>query len=262
MADLPLLGKVVWYELLTTDMKAADSFYKTVVGWTVKPFEENPIPYDLLTAPDGEQIGGVMTLPDGMNVPPHWVMYVGVDKLEDAVASIERHGGSAMSPVIDVPEVGRLRTMLDPQKAMFSIIEPASPERPPEKPPTLGHVGWHELYTTDAPAAMKFYSDVFGWRDVQRMDMGEMGTYYMFGRTPEPSSMMGGMMAKPPEMAQMPNRWLFYFLVPDINTGVERVKANGGQVLNGPMEVPGGDQIAQGMDPQGAAFALHQRKAS
>jgi predicted enzyme related to lactoylglutathione lyase len=255
----PLRGKVVWYELLTTDMKAAESFYTAVVGWTMTPFEGNPIPYDIVSAPDGKQIGGVMTLPDGMNVPPHWVMYIGVDNLEDAVANIERLGGSAMSPLIEVPEVGRMRTMLDPQKAMFSIIQPESSERPPEEAPGPGHVGWHELYTTDAPAAMKFYTEAFGWRPTENFDMGpDMGTYYMFGRT---SSSMGGMMTKPPAMAQMPPAWEFYFIVPDINQGIERVKANGGQVLNGPMEVPGGDQIAQCMDPQGAAFALHQRKA-
>jgi predicted enzyme related to lactoylglutathione lyase len=260
MAEVvPLRGKLVWYEHLTTDMKAAESFYNAVVGWDVSPFEANPIPYDILTAPDGEQIGGVMTLPDGMNVPPHWVMYVGVDKLEDAVADIERHGGSAMSPVIEVPEVGRIRTMLDPQKAMFSIIEPASSERAPDREPTLGHVGWHELYTTDAPAAMKFYTAVFGWRPTAQSDMGPMGTYYMFGRT---STSMGGMMTKTAEMANVPNAWTFYFVVPDINAAVERVKAKGGQVLNGPMEVPGGDLIAQCMDPQGAAFSLVQRKAS
>ena len=41
---------------------------------------------------------------------------------------------------------------------------------------------------------------------------------------------------------------------------VDAVKAHGGQVLHGPAEVPGGDWIAQCLDPQGAAFALHQRK--
>jgi len=39
------------------------------------------------------------------------------------------------------------------------------------------------------------------------------------------------------------------------------VKANGGTVMNGPMDVPGGDRIAQCMDPQGAAFAIHSTKA-
>jgi len=48
--------------------------------------------------------------------------------------------------------------------------------------------------------------------------------------------------------------------VPDVHEAAERVKANGGQVLNGPMEVPGGDWIVSGRDPQGAAFALHHKK--
>ena len=49
--------------------------------------------------------------------------------------------------------------------------------------------------------------------------------------------------------------------VPDINAATERIKANGGQILNGPMEVPGGDWIVNAMDPQGAAFSLHAVKA-
>ena len=115
---------------------------------------------------------------------------------------------------------------------------------------------WHELTTTDAPAALKFYSDVFGWRPSDTMDMGPMGKYHMFNR---PHGMIGGMMNKPPEMAHVPPHWMIYFRVPDINAAVERIKANGGKILNGPMEVPGG-RIAQCLDPQGAAFALHWLK--
>ena len=113
--------------------------------------------------------------------------------------------------------------------------------------------------TTDAPAAMTFYSQVFGWQPSEAMDMGAMGKYQMFNR---PHGMIGGMMNKPPEMANVPPNWQIYFLVPDINAAIERIKANGGQILNGPMEVPGGDWILNGMDPQGAAFALHAKKAS
>jgi predicted enzyme related to lactoylglutathione lyase len=50
--------------------------------------------------------------------------------------------------------------------------------------------------------------------------------------------------------------WLYYVNVGDIDAALERVKAAGGTILNGPMEVPGGDWILQGSDPQGAAFAL------
>lgn len=146
-----------------------------------------------------------MTIPDGMNVPPHWAMYIGVSKFDDAVAQIERLGGSGLSPGTEVPSVGHFRTMKDPQGAMFAILEPASDaSATPEAEPVDGEVAWHELYTTDAPAAMKFYGDLFDWKPFDVMDMGPMG--------------------------------------------------------NGPMEVPGGDWILNCVDPQGAAFSLHQQK--
>jgi predicted enzyme related to lactoylglutathione lyase len=247
---------LLWYELLTNDVDAAQRFYTTVVGWTTTPFEGAGMPYQMWTRSGDVPVGGLMAIPGGMNFPPHWVMYVGVPKLEDAVSQIERLGGKSLSPVIEVPEVGRMRTMLDPQGAMFSIYEPASPPERPEAPPENGDIAWHELYTTDSPAAMKFYQEVFGWKPTSAFDMGPMGTYQMFGR----AFPFGGMMTKTKEMAQVPTHWGLYFQVPDVHAGAERIKANGGTVLNGPMEVPGGDWIVQAMDPQGAAFSLFHRK--
>jgi len=256
--DSAVLGRILWYELLTNDMKAAEKFYTAVVGWTMKPFEGSPQPYDMWTRAGDVPVGGVMTIPQGMNFPPHWGMYVGVHKLEDAVAKIERLGGSALSDVIEVPTVGRMRTMKDPQGAAFSVYEPASPPQQPEAEPQIGDTSWHELYTTDAVAALKFYSELFGWSETKPpLDMGPMGRYHIFGRKFD----LGGVMNKPAHMAQAPPHWGFYFRVPDVNAGGERVKANGGQVLNGPMEVPGGDWIVNCVDPQGAHFSLHHRKA-
>jgi uncharacterized protein len=256
MTDAPLLGRFVWYELVTTDMKAAEAFYTKVIGWTVKSFDGAGQPYDMWQRATDVPIGGVMKIPDGMNWPPHWVMYVGVPNLENAVAHIERLGGKPLSEAIDVPTAGRLRVMLDPHGGMFAIIQPAPAENPPETEAEIGEVAWRELYTDDAPAAMKFYSDVFGWRETEAYDMGPMGKYYMFGR----QFPLGGMMTKTPDMNSMPTHWGLYFRVADVDAGAERVKANGGKVLNGPMEVPGGDRIVNCMDPQGAAFSLHQRK--
>jgi uncharacterized protein len=256
MTTVATLGRPTWYELLTTDPQAAKTFYTKVVGWTTAPFEGSPQPYDMWMRAGNVPIGGVMAIPPGMNFPPHWEMYVDVPSLDQAVAHIERMGGSALSPVIEVPNVGRLRTMKDPQGAVFALHQPSSPPQRPEAEPELGEVSWHELYTTDAEAALKFYTELFGWRPTESMDMGPMGKYHMFGR----AFPLGGMMNKPPEMAQVPPNWGLYFRVDDVHAGAERVKANGGQVLNGPMEVPGGDFIVNCMDPQGAAFSLHHKK--
>ena len=81
--------------------------------------------------------------------------------------------------------------------------------------------------------------------------MGEMGTYQVFAIDGQQA---GGMMNKPPQVP-VP-AWIFYFTVDDINAATERVKAGGGTVLLGPMEVPGGSWMIQAQDPQGAMFAL------
>jgi hypothetical protein len=241
---------------MTTDMAAAEAFYKTVVGWTTSPFAGAGQPYTMFNRSGDVPIGGVLTKPDDVKAPPFWAMYVGTPKLEDTAAHIKRLGGKEHTPVIDVPTVGRMQLMVDAQGAAFYIYEPASAEHRPEAAPEVGEASWHELMTSDAPAAMTFYQQVFGWQPSQAMDMGPVGTYQMFDR---PHGMIGGMMNKPPEMASVPPNWQIYFRVPDVHAAAERIKANGGQILNGPMEVPGGDWIVNAMDPQGAAFGLHAK---
>jgi uncharacterized protein len=257
VAASTLLGRPLWFELMTSDMKAAEQFYRTVVGWESIPFEGSPMPYTMFTRGGDTPLAGVYTTPDGMNAPPFWAMYVGVPKLEAAAAQIKQLGGSEISEVIVVPTVGRMQMMSDPQGAAFYIYEPIS-EPQPERPAEVGEASWLELMTTDAPAAMTFYRQVFGWEPSEAMDMGELGTYQMFNR---PIGMIGGIYTRPPEMANVPPNWQIYFRVPDITSATERLTANGGQILNGPLEVPGGDWVVNGMDPQGAAFALHQKKA-
>jgi len=255
-----LLGRPIWYELMTTDTAAAEKFYTDIVGWKSAPFEAAPMPYTIFKpasrASDDPGVAGMMQRPDDMPMPPFWAMYIGVPDFEAAVAHIKRLGGRELSPVIDIPEVGRLQMVADPQGAAFYIMKPASPERP-EAPPELGAGSWHELMTTDLQGAIKFYKEVFNWQPSEAMDMGDMGTYQMFNRG---DAMLGGMMNKPRELADVPPNWGIYFLVPDINVAIDKIKAHGGQILNGPMEVPGGDWVVTAMDPQGAAFSLHARK--
>jgi len=258
VATSTLLGRPLWYELMTTDMKAAEAFYRAVVGWKTAPFDGAGQPYTMFNRSADVSVGGVMTKPAEVKAPPFWAMYVGVPKIEEAAAQIKRLGGTAHTEVIEIPTVGRMQLMMDPQGAAFYIYEPARAERPPEGAPELGDGSWHELMTSDVPAAMKFYQQVFGWQPSDTMDMGEMGKYQMFNR---PHGMIGGMMNKPPELANVPPNWQIYFRVPDVDAAVQRITANGGQIANGPMDVPGGDRILNAVDPQGAHFSLHSKKA-
>jgi predicted enzyme related to lactoylglutathione lyase len=123
-------------------------------------------------------------------------------------------------------------------------------QRPAEA--TNGHFSWHELMAGDVEAAFRFYSQLFGWQKTEAIQ-GPMGTYQMYGKG---GRTFGGMMTRPKDYPAPPH-WLYYVKVGDLDAALGRVKAGGGQVLHGPMEVPGGTRVAQCVDPQGAAFALH-----
>jgi len=249
MADL-LLGKLVWYELMTNDLQGAEAFYTSIIGWTPRSFDAGE-PYRVMSDAAGKSVGGIIPMPDGVNVPPNWVMYIGTPDIDATIAQIERLGGSGVAPLQEMPNVGRIRTMRDPQGATFALIQPSSPERRPDAQPGLGDGAWHELYTTNGEAAIRFYSEVFGWQQTSEFDMGPTGKYYMFGR----DFPLGGMMTKPND--QTPTAWGIYFRVLDVDAAAGQVASKGGTVINGPMDVPGGDRIVQCVDPQGAMFALH-----
>jgi len=258
VATSTVLGRPLWYELMTTDMRAAEAFYQHVIGWTTSPFDGARHPYTMFNRSGEVSIGGVMTKPPEVKAPPFWAMYVGGPKLEDAVAHIKRLGGKSHTEVIQIPKVGRMQMMMDPQGAPFYVLEPTGEGERPEAAPEIGEASWHELMTTDAAAAMKFYQEVFGWKPSEAMDMGAMGKYQMFDR---PHGMIGAVMNTPSEMASVPPHWQIYFRVPDVHAAAERIKAKGGRILTGPMEVPKGDWVLTAMDPQGAAFGLHTKKS-
>lgn len=247
-------GRFCWYELLTTDPDAAATFYTGITGWAVDTWEGGETPYRMWVN-GGQALGGVMELPPEARqagTPPHWLAYVSTPDLDRTLDRAAREGASTVWGPVEVEGVGRMAGIQDPQGAMVAAYQPADETPGHDGPARVGEFSWHELATTDREGAWSFYTGLFGWTETDRMDMGEMGIYQMFGRGERP---LGGIFSKPPEIP-VPN-WLLYVRVPDVDRAVKDVDARGGRLLNGPMEVPGGDRVAQCMDPQGAAFALH-----
>ncbi len=251
-------GKFIWYELLTTDVEAAKVYYSETIGWSTEAWEGGGSPYTMWIA-EGGPIGGVMELPEEakkMGAPPHWLAYVGTPDLDETVAKAKELGAEILV-TMDIPKVGRIGVMKDPQGAVIAAFTPEGDPPGHNGDSAHGAIAWRELATTDIDQAWSFYEAVFGWKKTKAMDMGEMGTYQMFGHGDEST---GGIFVKPPNIPAPPH-WLLYAKVPDVNQNAEAVKSRGGQVLNGPMEVPEGGLIAQCMDPQGAAFAIYSSTA-
>ena len=248
-------GRFVWYEDLAKDPKAAIDFYTEVVGWKTQPFTEGGHDYIMWVGSQGP-LGGVMKLPDEaakMGIPPHWMAHVQVENVDATAALAQKLGGTVHKEPTDIPTVGRFAVIGDPQGAFVAIFTPSTP-RTLHDSSKAGEFCWNELMTSDSFGAFNFYTQLFGWKIINELDMGPIGTYRIFGIG---DKQMGGMM-NIPKGAPMPPTWIYYTETSDLDAALERAKKRGATVMNGPMEVPGGGRIAQLMDPQGAAFALHQ----
>lgn len=248
-----MAGDIIWYELMTSDPDAAQTFYGAVLGWSFRDSGQSTMDYRQFTK-DDQFVGGVMALPPGaakMGMRPGWFFYVSVDDVDAAAARIVADGGAMHMPVIDIPGVGRFAFVADPHGANFYVMTPTG-----EGPATshrrdrIGHGGWHELHTTDAAAAFQFYSSHFGWGESGSFDMGAMRLYRLFdvGAVQAGGMMNDGSLGAP--------AWLIYFTVDDIDAAAARVTAAGGRILFGPSAVPDGSWIVNAVDPQGGMFAL------
>jgi uncharacterized protein len=246
-------GKFVWYELNTTDARGAEAFYCNVIGWTAQDAGNPEMDYTIISA-GGADIGGLLqmdreALQEGAQ--PGWLGYIAVDNVDGYVDRVQRAGGSLYYGPEDIPGgIGRFAVMGDPYGAGFVLFRPGMDSQQLPAQNTPGFVGWHELHAGDGPGAFAFYSGLFGWRQTSTFDMGPMGSYILFGTD---GDAIGGMMTKTPGFPQP--QWLFYFNVDGADAAAQRTTQNGGRVLMGPQQVPGGSWIIQCQDPQGVMFA-------
>lgn len=121
-------GTVSWNELITPNTKAAADFYGKLFGWKTEPFtpKGSPAgapPYTLFKLPGVERSVGGMMQPNQPGVPAHWLSYVVVENIDDAVAKATQLGGKVCLPVMAIGEVGRIAVIQDPLGAGIGLHE-------------------------------------------------------------------------------------------------------------------------------------------
>lgn len=258
-ATRQLQGSHIWYELMTPDPDGATAFYGAVVpGWTVGQPIGGDQDYRIIGRSDGGSAGGVLALTEDMRqhgARPVWLGYIGADDVDATARQVEAKGGKLLMPAFDIPQ-GRIAMVTDPQGNPFYIMKPIPPAGQEDRqsdvfsPDQQQRVSWNELSTADPVAARTFYGELFGWTSDDFMPMGEYGEYRFFDHGSLRIGAVSGM------MPDGHPGWRYYIRVASISKAVEAVKAGGGTITLEPMEVPGGDTIVIGNDPQGAEFAL------
>ena len=116
-------GAISWSELTTTDPAAAAAFYGQLFGWTFKEMGAETGHYCVAHVGD-TAIGGVMGMPPDApaGMPPHWGNYVTVDNVDQTLAKATALGGKVLVPAMDIPTVGRMAVLQDPQGAVISLM--------------------------------------------------------------------------------------------------------------------------------------------
>lgn len=250
----PEIGTPCWYELTTAPggLPAAREFYTRVFGWEIRDSGMEGMRYELASG-DGGMVAGLMEAPDPA-IPPNWLFYTAVGDCDAVAAQAVAAGGRVLMGPESVPGTGRFAVLADPQGAVFGVLSPEPMEGPapiPYAPDRPGHGAWHELMSPDTPAAMAFYGALFGWAPGAGIPLDQGGPYQLFEQDGQALGGMMGMM----EGAPLPY-WQPYFRVAGIDATLAAITEAGGEVIFGPMTVPGGAQIAMARDPAGAVLAV------
>lgn len=252
-SDEPLLGKVVWHDLVTEDMGAARRFYSGLFGWTFEDATDRGDNDYVLARDGGVYVAGFVSIEpraDGQNLS-RWLPYLSVADVDSAVGDGVAAGGTVAVAARNVP-LGRVAAIIDSDGAVIGLAR--SNVGDPDDATTRAGPGrpvWNELLANDPGSAAQFYRIVAGYdlRVIERRG----GEYTMLSND---GIDRAGIFAKPsPEMA---TTWLTHFGVTDPAAAAQRAKDFGGTVL-----LPTSPDLRDGAisvvtDPSGAVLVLHK----
>ncbi len=249
-----LVGKFVYAELITPDLRTAERFYSGLFGWTFR--DVAPAPHTFTEALlDGQQVAGVLQrpMPAGGARSPAWLGFISVSNVQATARAATQNGAKLLYGPRSFPDLGRAAVLRDPQGAVFAVLSSFSGD-PADIEAVDGGWIWSSLITSDPQSDAAFYRAVFGYDIYDMSQSGEAkhiilasDSYARASVNPFPASQPGG-----------PPRWLNYIRVEDVAAAAGKVPSLGGRILLPPKVDRDGDMIAIAADPEGAVFGMLQ----
>jgi predicted enzyme related to lactoylglutathione lyase len=240
-----------WINLMTPDLERAAAFYQRIFGWT---YAEG-VPGGHVILVDGLAAGALMDLakcPPG--IPPCIGVMIKVESADAAVGRVNALGGRA-EPAFDVMGNGRMATCKDPNGGVFNVWQPLSKDGTACDSRAHGAPTWFETLTTDADRAVKFYTELFGWKSrAEQPAPGMTYTVLSLGEV----EVAGAMRFMPDKMGNIPPHWATYFAVKNADETVRLAKELGAELCVGPHDIPKVGPFALMKSPQGVPFHVLQ----
>ncbi|HTT93090.1 MAG TPA: VOC family protein [Solirubrobacterales bacterium] len=234
-------GTPCWVDIMCADLEASQAFYADLLGWRYEPMVGENVPGYPLATYEGDRVAGLMPAM-GHDGPQMWSTHISVADADESAAKVTAAGGKVLAPPFAVFDLGRAAVCADPGGAVFELWEPGG-FAGAERVNGPGALAWNELGTRDVEGAKAFYGAVFGWtaeeHELQRADGGPGPAVYVEWKLDGKD--VGGMMDISGMLpAEVPAHWLVYFGVEDADAAVEKVKAAGGEVRFGPVDIAAG----------------------
>lgn len=242
-------GVFTWLELRTNDVAKTARILGEVVGWSISSMPMPPEAggaYTLASTKSGA-VAGIVPLAKGQQ-HPHAIAYVSVEDVDAALKRVVKAGGKALGAAFDVPTIGRMVEVTDPDGAAFFLFK--SENGDPELAPSNGNVLWNELWATNEKKSLAFLTSVIGY-SVEAMDMG--GSTYHLLKT-KAGAHAGGVMQSP--VPNLPAHFLQYLRVDDVEAACARAKKHGCAIDGEVQDVPGIGRFAFVRTDEGLRFAV------
>jgi predicted enzyme related to lactoylglutathione lyase len=245
-------GKVIFVELVTPDLAAAEAFYGGLFGWTFRSVQAGTASY-VEAWLDGRQVAGLIhkDLPAGLQRRPAWVSFLSVRDVDATTRLALQNGAGLLNEPHSIPARGREAVLADPQGAVFAVMASSNGD-PPDLLAAPGEWIWSSLITSDPETDAAFYQTLF---DYEVFDLPADGAarHLMFASEDFARASANSLPASQPAMHP---HWLNYVRVDDVSRLSAKVLALGGRVLVEPRIDRQGGKLAIVADPAGAAFGL------
>jgi uncharacterized protein len=252
------IGKVIWADLVTPDLAAAEHFYAALFGWTFQTVHTGDSDYAVALA-NGRPVGGLFQKPirTGEHRQSAWLTFIAVRDVEAAKKAALSGGAKVVSDSRSYPERGRQAVLSDPQGATFAILASSSGDSP-DFLAAPGEWIWSSLLVKDPGAEVAFYQNVFSY-DAFDLASDDGREHVILSSDDFARASVNSL---PADSRRRRAHWLNFVRVDSTADTVAKTVQSGGRVLVEPHVDRHGGQVAVVADPAGAPFGLMEWTSS
>ncbi|MGB2079754.1 MAG: VOC family protein, partial [Vibrio sp.] len=229
-------GQVIWRDLVTSEPEKVQSFYHDLFGWDFEAISDD---YSIIRY-QGVAIGGIARLPSD-NISSYWLPVLSSDDLSQTLNQAKTSGAKVLIDSTNLKGRGDIAVIQDPQGAVFSVLDTVSGD-PTQLPATAGNWMWQEVWSDDQDQSQGFYQQLAGYTAKERQFKNVAYRYLEIDNTPA-----FGVVQTPND--EVPNTWVNYVRVDDVEQTLKTLQALGGEVLMAPTPEVRNSSVALVRDP-------------